>query len=390
MQEELKISLQAWGWVVGVFAIAYGAFEIPSGSLGDRIGARRVLTRIVCWWSAFTCLTGMVSNYYSLLLTRFCFGMGEAGAYPTTATSISRWFPRAERGGAFGIVWMASQAGAALSPLLVVPIQMRYGWRASFFLFGMIGMAWCAVWYLWYRDNPGDKPAITRQELDEIGIAPMPHGDRQPWRALFRNGNLWAVMTLALAYCYGMYFFISWLPTYLAKGRGFRENELVLSTVPFVLGALANGCGGFASDLTVKRLGLKWGRRATGIAGLSAAAIFMLAAAFTPNNLLALALLGLSYAGITFQQPAVWAVCLDVGGRHAGTVSGSMNTAAQLGSFLLSISFGYLATLSGGFNLPLIVVASVLGLGAVLWLKIDPTRCIGPQRSDTARTAVRI
>ncbi len=242
MQEELNISLQAWGWVVGVFAIAYGAFEIPSGSLGDRIGARRVLTRIVCWWSAFTCLTGTVSNYYSLLLTRFCFGMGEAGAYPTTATSISRWFPQAERGGAFGIVWMASQAGAALSPLLVVPIQMRYGWRTSFFLFGLIGMGWCAVWYLWYRDNPGDKPAITRQELDEIGIAPMPHGDRLPWGGLFRDGNLWALMTLALTYCYGMYFFISWLPTYLAKGRGFGESELLLSTVPFVLGALANGC----------------------------------------------------------------------------------------------------------------------------------------------------
>src|SRR4051812_33409308 len=156
IQEDLHLTPEAWGWVVGVFVIAYGAFEIPSGYLGDRIGPRRVLTRIVLWWSVFTSLTGLASSYPLLLLTRFCFGAGEAGAYPNSSVALSRWFPVIERARAWGVIWMASQIGGALSPLLVVPIQARYGWRVSFYLFGILGVVWGTVWYRWYRDTPAE------------------------------------------------------------------------------------------------------------------------------------------------------------------------------------------------------------------------------------------
>ena len=139
MQADLEIGPDWWGWVVGVFAISYAAFEIPSGSMGDRIGPRKVLTRIVLWWSAFTTLTGFAANVQMLLPIRFLFGAGEAGAYPNSSCSISRWFPAVERARAHGIVWMASRIGGAISPLLVVPIQARYGWRASFYVFGIPG-----------------------------------------------------------------------------------------------------------------------------------------------------------------------------------------------------------------------------------------------------------
>ena len=147
MQEALQISPMAWGWVTAVFSLAYCAFEIPSGMLGDRIGPRKVLTRIVLWWSGFTTLTGMVTGYYPLLATRFLFGAGEAGAFPNASIVVARWFPVEERGRAFGFVLMASQLGGALSPLLVAPIQVRYGWRASFYVFGIVGVAWSAIWY---------------------------------------------------------------------------------------------------------------------------------------------------------------------------------------------------------------------------------------------------
>src|SRR5665213_1465424 len=104
MQDALHISPQAWGWVTSVFFLSYSAFEIPSGALGDRIGPRRVLTRIVAWWSAFTSITGLAIGYRSLLATRFLFGMGEAGAFPNTSIVIARWFPVHERGRAFGII----------------------------------------------------------------------------------------------------------------------------------------------------------------------------------------------------------------------------------------------------------------------------------------------
>ena len=108
MQDDLHISASMWGWVPGAFTLSYAFFEIPSGMLGDRIGGRRVLTRIVLWWSAFTALTGAVTRYWMLLLVQFLFGAGEAGAFPNISAAIARWFPERERGRAIGISWMAS------------------------------------------------------------------------------------------------------------------------------------------------------------------------------------------------------------------------------------------------------------------------------------------
>lgn len=379
IQEDLHISPEAWGWVVGVFVIAYGMFEIPTGYLGDRIGPRRILTRIVLWWSAFTSLTGLASNYSLLLLTRFCFGAGEAGAYPNSSVALSRWFPVTERARAWGIIWMASQIGGALSPLLVVPIQARYGWRASFYLFGILGVVWGAVWYRWYRDTPAEKSKITPAELAEVSDLTSPADHRLPWKRVLRSRNLWAILMVAAAHGYGGYFFLSWLHTYLVKGRGFSEQGLMFSAFPFILGACANLCGGFASDALVKKVGLKWGRRAVGIIGLGSAALFTVAAIFSTSRALTLIFLALSYAGITFNQPMITVVCLDVARRHAGAVTGAMNTSAQVGSFLSSVLFGYFVTASSSYDFPLIPMSAILLIGAVLWLKVDPTEGLVPE-----------
>jgi ACS family glucarate transporter-like MFS transporter len=191
MQDALHISPQAWGWVSSVFFLSYGAFEIPSGALGDRIGPRRVLTRIVVWWSAFTTFTGIVSSYSILLLVRFCFGAGEAGAYPNASAVIGRWIPAGKRTRAWGAVWMTSQVGAALSPLLVVPLQLHYGWRASFFVFGILGLAWSVTWYVWFRDSPHEKAGVTEEELREIGLPRESRSHALPWRTSLRLPSMW-------------------------------------------------------------------------------------------------------------------------------------------------------------------------------------------------------
>src|SRR5688572_9272486 len=270
MMKDLDIAPERWGWVVGAFAIAYAAFEIPTGSMGDRLGPRRVLTRIVIWWSAFTSLTGAVSNYYLLLVVRFLFGAGEAGAYPNASATISRWFPVVERARAHGIVWMASRVGGAISPLLVLPIQIAYGWRASFFVFGILGVVWAIVWYIWFRDHPSEKAAVTAEEIEEIdtGTSPAIHRGL-PWGQALRSPNLWWIMFMYHTYCWGSFFYLSWLHTFLAKGRGFDDGDLArLSWLPFAFGGTANLLGGIVSDRLVKRIGLKWGRRSVGLAGL--------------------------------------------------------------------------------------------------------------------------
>jgi len=383
MQEALHIGPVAWGWVTGVFTISYATFEIPTGALGDRIGPRRVLTRVVLWWSAFTTLTGAMTSYYPLLLTRFCFGVGEAGAMPNASIAVARWFPMHERGRAFGIALMASQLGGASAPLLVVPIQGHFGWRASFFVFGVLGVAWSVLWYRWFRDSPAEKPGVSQAEVEETRglIRKAPHS--LPWGVALRSGNLWMVLGVAACYMYTMYFFQSWFHTYLVKARGYSEDDLLLSSLPFLVGACANCCGGFASQMLVRRLGLKWGRRSIGLVGLGSAALFTVAAMLTHQWLLALIFLSLIYGGITFQQPMLFAVCLDIGGEYAGAVAGAANTAAQIASFLSSVAFGYLVDRFGSYDVPFIPMAALLLIGVALWFKVDPTEALIP-KSHTA------
>jgi ACS family glucarate transporter-like MFS transporter len=384
MQEALHIGPVAWGWVTGIFTLSYAAFEIPSGALGDRIGPRRVLTRIVLWWSAFTSLTGLVTGYYPLLVTRFLFGAGEAGAYPNASVVVARWFPVHERGRALGITLMAGQLGGAFAPLLVVPIQVHYGWRASFYVFGILGVAWSAIWYRWFRDSPAEKVGVTPAEVEETrGLVAKAH-HKLPWGLALRSPNFWATMGVAFSFVYTYYFFQSWFHTFLVKARGYDENDLLLSSLPFFVAACANLTGGMVSNALVKKIGLKWGRCSIGVVGLGTAAICALAVMFTGQRLATMILLSLTYAGITFQQPIMFAVCLDIGGAFAGAMVGAMNTASQIGSLISSVLFGYLVGRYGSYDLPFIPMAALLAIGAWLWLKVDPAQPLVPELQTVA------
>jgi ACS family glucarate transporter-like MFS transporter len=220
IQAEFGIPPEQLGWVSLAFSISYAAFEIPSGHMADRAGPRRVLTRIVVWWSMFTALTGAVMGLPSLLVTRFLFGAGEAGAVPNISTAVSRWFPARMRAAAMGATAGAAQVGGALSPLLVVPIQQRYGWRAPFLVFALSGVAWAVVWYAWFRDTPAEKSGVSQAERDEMSAAPPPPVHGLPWRVALASGTLWGLIVTWFAGVYCAFFGIFWLPTYLVKARG--------------------------------------------------------------------------------------------------------------------------------------------------------------------------
>ncbi len=363
MQDALHISPEQWGWVGTVFTLGYAIFEIPSGHWGDRIGARRVLTRIVIWWSAFTAMTGTVSSYPLLLGVRFLFGAGEAGALPNAGVAISNWFPEEKRGRAFGLFTMSTQIGGALSPLLVLPIQQHFGWRMSFYVFAGFGVLWAAYWFWKFQDYPD-------------GAAPKKQHEAGSWGLLLANRNLWAIMALTFCYVYTLNFFQTWLHTYLVRGRGFSEQALFLSSLPYVFAAAANLSGGIACDWLAKRAGAKWSRRGVGIAGLLASAIFMGSAVLFTSHLAVIFCLSMGYAGLTFQQPAVFAACLDIGGRRGGAVMGFMNSAGQVGGAVSSAVFGYLVQATGSYNTPLLPMAVLLILGMLLWGKVDVTKKI--------------
>jgi MFS family permease len=392
IQDELHLSPSQWGWVLGIFSVSYALFEIPTGTLGDRLGGRRILTRIVLWWSAFTVLTGLVTRYWTLLLTRFLFGAGEAGAFPNISASVSRWFPARERARAVGVTWMASRMGGALSPLIVVPLMLAFGWRSAFFVLGCIGVVWAIGWYALYRDHPSLVRGISQKELTEIGETPQVARDhRLPWSIAGRSANFWMILLMYHTYCLGSYFYISWMPTYLEQGRGFGPEQMKWwAMAPFIIGGCGDLLGGWASDRLTRKWGLKWGRRLIGGGGLLAGGIFLGLTAATPNRELAAIFLALSYGCQDSMLPVSWAVCMDVGGKHAGGISASMNMAGQVGSFLSSVAFGYAVgflrdhhfTFEQQFNWPVYPLAAMLIVSGILFFRIDATRSVVAHDSD--------
>jgi len=289
-----------------------------------------------------------------------------------------------------GVVLMALQAGGAIAPLLIVPIQVRYGWRASFYVLGVIGVIWSIAWYRWYRDTPQEMPGMTRNEIEEIGTASFSNNHEMPWSIALRSANLRAILIVGFCYVSGIYFFISWLHTFLVKGRGFTETDLLLSIAPGLLGAAGNLAGGFVNDLLVRRFGLKWGRRSVGLIGLIVATIFLLATVLTSHKLTTLLFLGIVYAGITLQQTVIITVAVDISRKYVGGVVGIFNSIRTLGGFVLSVSFGYFVGWFGSYDLALIPIAFLLMIAALAWLRIDATEELIPDENDETLSEVPV
>ena len=282
MMRDLSLSPLQMSFVFSAFTTAYGIFEIPTGWWGDRIGTRRVLTRIVAWWSTFTIATAAATSYASLLIIRFLFGMGEAGAWPNAARTFSRWFPLTERGTAQGIFFMGAHLGGGLTPLLVTALLAHVHWRAVFVIFGLVGFVWAWAWYRWFRDDPSEHHAINAAELENIRrnrLQESAAGGTVPWKRLLKSRSVIALCLMYFTQTYGFYFYITWFPTYL-KNQGFTSTVLsLLSGLPLILSVVADLLGGVTTDAISKRWGLRVGRCAVGGGALALAGLAILGSA---------------------------------------------------------------------------------------------------------------
>ena len=377
---DLHLSTVQWGWILGMFTLAYASFEIPTGFLGDKLGGKKILIRVVIWWSIFTILTGFANGFIMLLVVRFLFGVGEAGAYPNTSILLSKWFPVLERGRAQAIIWGASRLGAALAPIIVLPIQQKYSWHTSFWVLGLVGIVWACIFLFWQKEDPSQSKSISSEELKYIqDHRDLPtendHSTTSFWSG-FKSSNLWFLLSMYICYAVGAYFFQSWFHTYLQKGRHIPPAQLIwASSLPYVLAAIGCFAGGWLSDKACVKWGKKWGRRMIPMIGLFVAGICIMSAALVNSNLIAIIALGLGMAFMDLTAPVAWAVAMDMGGSRSGTISGAMNSAGLLGAYFSTVFFGYLATVYG-YYLPVLYIGLIVLLGSFVWLKIDATQKI--------------
>jgi ACS family glucarate transporter-like MFS transporter len=382
MMSELRLSKEQMGFVFSAFTIAYAIFEMPTGAWGDRIGTRRLLTRIVVWWSSFTIATATAFDYASLLVVRFLFGMGEAGAFPNVSKTFSRWFPVTERGTAQGIFFAGAHLGGGLTPLLVTYLLMVMPWRMVFATFGMLGFVWALAWFRWFRDDPAEHPEVSQGELELIRAGrTVDTSHRLGWSGFVRiisSRNMIALCLMYFTQAYGFYFNITWLPTYLEKARGFTSTQLgLLAGLPLMLSALADLSGGMATDRAVRAFGLRIGRCGIGMISLLCAGVCLIAGAAVEDPLLSAVLIAFAGAADSFLLGAAWGVCIDIAGPHAGLVTGAMNTAGQIGAFLSPIILPYLLkdqSRPEDWALPLFIAGGLYLAGALCWLFVDPRK----------------
>src|SRR5882762_5676709 len=213
IQKEFGFSLVTIAWILSAFRWGYAIFQIPGGWLGDRIGPRRALALIVTWWSLFTSATALAWSAASMVTFRFLFGVAEAGAFPIATRSLSRWMLPVERGYAQGITHAGSRLGAAFTPPIVVWLIHHYGWRAPFYTFGLLGVAWAVVWYSYYRDAPEEHKSVNAAEVALIHSGysgPRSRTHHVPWRRILASHTLWTLCAMYFCYSYCLAVYLDW------------------------------------------------------------------------------------------------------------------------------------------------------------------------------------
>ncbi|MEO7652327.1 MAG: MFS transporter [Bryobacteraceae bacterium] len=377
ISREMHLSTIQMGYVFSAFGLTYSLLEIPTGWLCDRIGPRLVLTRIVIWWSVFTAATGWVWSYPSLIVTRLLFGAGEAGCFPSLAKVFSTWLPPNERPMAEGIKAASARLGAAFTPSLVVALYAYFTWRETFVIFGLIGVVWAVCFYTWFRDKPAEHAAVNAGELALLAGGSSHAEDFRtvPWKRYFASISAWALCLQWFCHYFGFYFYITWLPTYLQQSRGLNlQQGAALAGLPM----LSAACGSLFCGWIVPRLARATGsiaktRKWLGYAAYAGASALLLLFTSIEDPRWAMVAMSLSAFAAELSGPVSWTTAMDLGGRHVGTLSATMNMTGQFGGSVAPAVIGYILQASGhNWTLAFYWSAGIYIVGLFCWLVIDP------------------
>jgi ACS family glucarate transporter-like MFS transporter len=384
------------GYVFSSFLLGYALFQTAGGWLSDKLGPRRVLTIGVVWWGIFTALTAVVpSQLRGALLffvaIRFLLGAGEAVIYPASNQFVSWWIPTQERGIANGIIFAGVGVGAGITPPAISYVMFHYGWRSSFWMSAIIGLAAGLVWLLIARDKPEDHPSVSPGELYFIqsgrtlssseslsaSTIPPPQADTVkslPWSTILKSKNVWAVTFSYFCYGYVAWIFFSWFYIYLAKVRGLNlKASAFYATLPFLAMAVCCPLGGAIADRVTLWRGNRVGRCGIAVFAMGMTALFLLLGSRVASARLASVVLAGGAGALYLSQSSFWSVTADIGAASCGSVSGFMNMGAQLGG-AVTASLSPAVAARYGWTASFYVGAVLAALGALAWLAVNPDR----------------
>lgn len=390
IKRDLNLTNTQFGYVAAAFTLAYALFEVPIGWWGDKYGSRGVLARIVIGWSIFTAMTGAAFNFTSLVVIRFLFGTGEAGAFPNTARILSRWFPTERRGMAQGLVNSISQVGGALAPVLTSELMQRIGWRWTFVAFSLPGIVWAAAFYWWFRDDPQTHPSTNDAERKLIAAGTAAHAGSShppiPWKIVLSSPQIWLMGAVLMCTAFNSYFYFTWYPTYLKEGRLVSELDAGrMASIVLTGGAIGCISGGFLIDYLVRTTGNRHlSRRLYSSTVLVLAAVCLIAGRHSDSPIWASVWTAGSVMFTLSTLAAWWGAVTDLSGRHIGALFGLMNSLGGLGAISSQLFAGRYADImkSHGhvgraqWDSIFYVYAGILVLGALGWLMVNSSKSV--------------
>ncbi|WP_342755434.1 MFS transporter [Pantoea sp. MBD-2R] len=383
IKKDLGLDDTSMGLILGAFFWTYALMQIPAGRLLDRLGARAGLAIAVGWWSLFTVVTAFGRGFGSLFASRLLLGIGESGGNPGCAKVVYSWFAKKERATASGIFDAGPRAGSAIALPLVAWLISTWDWETSFVVTGALGLAWVAIWLLFYREPEAMKglnPEQRENLLADRGVQTVDKNEKVNIAGLFRFRTVWGMMIGFFCMNFATYFFVTWFPTYLTMAHGFSLKELgTIGAIPALMGIPGSLLGGITSDwLYRKGFSLTTARKSCLIAGMLLSSVIAFAA-FTSSVTVILTLFSLTYAGLAFTAANIWTLPADVAPNsgYVGTLGGIQNFAGNLAGIVTASFTGLMLTLShGSFVVPLLVAGGICLVGALNFMfvmgKIEP------------------
>jgi ACS family glucarate transporter-like MFS transporter len=375
MTEDLALSDQSMGAVFGAFALGYALFQVPSGSLADRFGPRLALAGVVTVWSGFTALTGAVQRLGTLLVVRFLFGVAEAGAFPGAARAFFNWLPASQHGLANGVIFSGARIGAALAFPLMAWMLGQWTWRLAFYLLAIPGLAWAAAWFLWFRDHP-EQPPVR---------ATAASGPPADYARIVRSSAMALAMVQYFASNFTNFINLSWMHPYLKEHYRLTQAEAAgYAMAPLLVGATAQWVAGFLVDTLYRSRYRNWSRRAPAAFGFLLAAAGLCFVGYMATPLAAVVCFTIATFGAELTISPSWAYCMDIGGSRSGAVTGTMNMAGNLASFVSANAFPFLSRLTGGATAYFLAAALLNFTGMCCWLRMRQPAGDGPGASQPA------
>lgn len=377
MEKDLGLSKSDAGIILGAFGLGYAVTTLLGGFAVDRYGARIVLTLAALLWSLSIGLTGAATGFLTLYLARTLLGVSEGPNFPALTGAVSRWLPPGEQASALGYALVSVPLALAIGGPIVTQLLALLDWRWTFAVLFALSIAWVPLWYFLFRDDPAQSPHVNPAELDHIragGPAAASHTREWPRagevRALLTNRTLLVNYWAFFVFGYFLFFFMTWLPSYLHQAYGLELAQVGLFTVvPWLAAAVALWACGRWSDHLLKTTGRLRVARSYLIAGTQlVAALAVIPVALGGSLAVAIAGITVAVAASMGANAAYYAVNVDVAPRRAATALGIMDFGFALSGFAAPVITGWVLGVRGTFADGFLLMAGLALSSVVLVL----------------------